>query len=182
LLTRIHITGASGSGTTTLGLALSQLANLDHFDTDDYFWEPSDPPYQHPRPKDERIRLLTSDLDASQQWVLSGSLGAWAEPIFHLFELVVFLYAPTNVRLARLRRREVDRFGLEAISSGGKMYHNHLEFIDWASQYDAGDESMRSLRFHEQWLAHLDCPVIRVNGELATTTQVERVLAYACAH
>ena len=61
--TRIHITGASGSGTTTLGQALSQKAHLVHFETDDYFWEPSDPPYVHPRPREVRLRLLSSSLD-----------------------------------------------------------------------------------------------------------------------
>ena len=30
----IHITGASGSGTTTLGLALAELLGIRHLDTD----------------------------------------------------------------------------------------------------------------------------------------------------
>jgi len=58
------------------------------------------------------------------------------------------------------------------------MHDNHLEFMAWASQYDDGDESMRSLRFHEQWLERLHCPVLRLNGELKTEKQVEEVIVH----
>jgi adenylate kinase family enzyme len=34
---RIHLIGASGSGTTTLGRALAQRLGYPHFDTDHYF-------------------------------------------------------------------------------------------------------------------------------------------------
>ena len=57
------------------------------------------------------------------------------------------------------------------------MHHNHLQFIDWASRYDDGDVSMRSLRYHEQWLLRLDCPVLRLDAERCTSQQVEQVLA-----
>ena len=35
---KIHILGASGSGTTTLAQALSTVLHNTHLDTDDYFW------------------------------------------------------------------------------------------------------------------------------------------------
>src|SRR5678809_1323103 len=41
---RIHILGASGSG-TTLGRALAEHLQGSHFDTDDYSWLPTDPPH-----------------------------------------------------------------------------------------------------------------------------------------
>ncbi|WP_228410094.1 shikimate kinase [Chryseobacterium viscerum] len=34
---KIHIFGASGSGVTTLGKALSEELNLEYFDSDDFF-------------------------------------------------------------------------------------------------------------------------------------------------
>lgn len=43
MIKRIHIFGASGSGTTTLANALSNNMNLPHYDTDDYFWIRTDP-------------------------------------------------------------------------------------------------------------------------------------------
>lgn len=55
---RVHILGASGSGTTTLGRALAQAWSVPHADADDYFWVPADPPYLQKRPVEERITLM----------------------------------------------------------------------------------------------------------------------------
>ena len=74
---RVHIVGASGSGTTTLGLALASRLEIPHFDIDDYYWIPTDPPYREPRPSEERLPLLEPRLRASDAWVLSGSLVGW---------------------------------------------------------------------------------------------------------
>ncbi len=38
-MNKIHIFGASGSGTSTLGAALSNELSYTHLDTDDYFWK-----------------------------------------------------------------------------------------------------------------------------------------------
>ena len=46
---RIHITGAAGSGCTSLGRALADRLGCVNFDTDTYFWLPSDPPFQQMR-------------------------------------------------------------------------------------------------------------------------------------
>src|SRR5829696_7380488 len=70
---RVHITGASGSGTTTLGHALAARFGWRHLDTDDHFWLPTDPPFQQQRPVPERLALLCAAL-AGSGWVLSGAV------------------------------------------------------------------------------------------------------------
>jgi adenylate kinase family enzyme len=55
---RIHIVGASGSGATTLGGALAAALAIPHHDTDDYFWQPTIPPYQNKRGIADRLRLM----------------------------------------------------------------------------------------------------------------------------
>ncbi len=42
----IHIVGASDAGTSTLGQALDQNYGYKWVDTDDYFWQPTDPPFE----------------------------------------------------------------------------------------------------------------------------------------
>lgn len=42
---RLHIFGASGSGVSTLGNTLKNLWGIPYFDTDDYFWIPTEPPF-----------------------------------------------------------------------------------------------------------------------------------------
>ena len=173
---RIHIVGASGSGTTTLGSALATQLETLHLDADDYFWSPTDPPFQAPRPRGDRKSLLASDLRDRKSWVLSGSLCGWGDFLIPRFQLVVFLWVPPDVRLARLRTRETARFGARALAPGGDMHENHREFLEWASSYDDGDPSMRSLALHTEWLLKVRCPVLRFEGVVPLADQVQRVL------
>ena len=74
---RIHIVGASGSGTTTLGAALAQVMGVPHEDSDSYFWQPTEPPFTTQRPQGERLSMLKAALPSDGRWVLSGSLLSW---------------------------------------------------------------------------------------------------------
>ena len=173
---RVHIFGASGSATTTLGRGLAARVHASFLDTDDFYWQPTDPPYQKPRPREARCRLLQEALSQHSSWVLSGSLCGWGDPLIPLFELGVFLWVPTEVRTARLRAREVREFGAEALAPGGSLHRNHEEFIAWAEEYDTGGLDMRSLSRHQAWLARISCPTIRFDGEATVAFQVSRIL------
>ena len=70
----IHIFGASGSGTSTLGRAVADRAGFRFLDTDDYYWLPAEPMYTLKRPIPERLALMERDLDTAEDAVLSGSL------------------------------------------------------------------------------------------------------------
>ena len=163
MIHRIHILGASGSGTTTLGRALAKRLQCPHFDTDDYFWLPTDPPFTHQRERTERQRLLLDDFTAQEHWVVSGSLCGWGDVAIPLFELVVFLTIPHDIRMARLRQRALQRFG-ERILPGGDMYESSQAFLARAASYDAGGLDIRSRRLHDQWLSTLPCPIICFEG------------------
>jgi adenylate kinase family enzyme len=176
MLKHIHILGASGSGTTTLGRALAERLNYPHFDTDDYFWVPTDPPFTTQRERTARQHLLMNDLLAREQWVLSGSLCGWGDVAIPLFELVVFLGIPHDLRMARLRRREYERFG-ERIMPGGDMYEQSQAFLPWAASYDEGGVDIRSRRLHEQWLGTLPCLIVCFEGEYSIEEQLAVLMA-----
>ena len=173
---RLHITGASGSGTTTLGRAVAQRLAMPHFDTDDIFWVPTDPPYQRKRNPNDRLRLLGELLGERRDWVLSGSLDGWGDPLVALFDLVVWMDVPTDTRLTRLAARERLRHGRAAIAPGGTQHQEHREFLAWAASYDNAPLETRSRRRHEVWLAHLPCPVLRLTGDRPTRSLVRDVL------
>jgi adenylate kinase family enzyme len=122
---RVHILGASGSGTTTLATALSTRFGFAHLDTDDYFWEPTIPRFQRPRQRPDRQALLGAALDAHARWVLSGSLCGWGDIFIPRFDLVIFLWVPAAIRLARLQEREQRRYGPEAVAPGGARHESH---------------------------------------------------------
>ena len=176
---RIHILGASGSGTTTLGRVLAGEMAVPHHDTDDYFWLPTDPPFTEKRPEADRLRLMTELFTPRAAWVLSGSLVGWGDPLIPLFDLVVFLQTPAATRLARLRDREVLRYGQAAVGSGGTHHEATEGFLNWAAGYDGGGLEVRSLRRHEEWLAGLPCPAVRLDGSRPITELVASLLGAA---
>ncbi|SHG89269.1 hypothetical protein [Bradyrhizobium erythrophlei] len=161
---RIHIMGASGSGATSLGRALADALAVPHHDTDDYFWQPTVPPYQRKRDRIERLRLMQEVFLPRADWVLSGSLEGWGDDIARDFDLVIFLSTAREIRLQRLRAREARHFGSDAVAPGGWRHHDTEDFVEWASHYEDGDREGRSLAKHEAWLAQLPCPVLRLDG------------------
>ena len=166
MFSRIHITGASGSGTTTLGRAVAEAIGGRHLDTDDYFWMPTDPPCNEIRPMPERLERLSAAADPAGRWALSGFLCGWGDPLIPRFERVILLSAPTPIRLERLRERERARYGAEALAPGGSHHEQHVGFIEWTQRYDEGGLDVRSRALHDAWLADLDCPVLRLDGTL----------------
>ena len=174
---RVHIFGASGSGATSLASALAARHGHRQLDTDDFYWLPTDPPFREPRPREARLALLRQALAASRRWVLSGSLCGWADPLIPEFELVIFLVVPTQVRLTRLRARECERYGREAITAGGVLHYAHLEFLDWAGRYDVGGVEIRSRALHEAWLAGIPNPLLRLEGDRTVGEQLVQIEA-----
>lgn len=116
------------------------------------------------------------DLTAHQSWVLSGSLCGWGDAAIPLFELVVYLWIPPDIRLGRLRQREHERYG-ERIMPGGDMYEKSQAFPDWAESYDDGDLDMRSRRLHKAWFSTLPCPIVCIEGEYTIEEQINQLMA-----
>ena len=161
---RVLITGASGSGTTTLGRALSGELEASFFDVDDYFWVPTEPPYQQQRDSSARLSLLLADLAKVPQSVTAGSVINWGRELEESFSLIVFLTLPPELRLARLCEREAARFG-----------RADSKFLECAAQYDEGSMDVNSRTGDETWLTRRSCPVLRINGDISVPERVARV-------
>jgi adenylate kinase family enzyme len=162
---RIHITGASGSGTTTLGRALAEKTGYLHLDADDFYWLPTTPKFQTKREKTERLNLLRDAYRQVDKTVLSGSVVDWDTNLDASFDLVIFLWVPAEIRLQRLRQRELERSGFI-----------NQEFIEWAAHYDAGDLKVRSRLLDETWLKTLTGDILRLEGDLSNEERLKAVL------
>ncbi len=171
----IHIFGASGSGTSTLGRALAEKTGFRFMDTDDYYWLPAEPMYTLKRPIPERLALMVRDLDECSDAVLSGSLAGWGDPLIPRFTLTVRLNTPTPVRMERLRRREYARYG-DRVLPGGDLYEQSQAFLAWAAQYDDGLPPLRSRALHDLWQQKLSCPRLTLDGTLPLDELAEAVL------
>lgn len=159
----IHIFGASGAGTTTLGMRIANEMGFKHMDTDDYYWMPTNPPYTSSRPINERLAMINKDISLENNIVLSGSLTDWGDVLIPIFTFAIRVNTDTEIRIERLEKREKERFG-KRIAIGGDMYDAHIEFIEWARAYDTGDLSTRSKAKHDEWQKLLKCDLIEING------------------
>ena len=173
---RIYLTGAAGAGVTTLGGALATALQLRHFDVDDYYWYPSDPPYMQARLVNERVSLLSQAL-ADGRWVLSGSLDGWGDEVIKDAELVVFVDTATPVRVARVNARESKRFGARILPQGD-MHVAHQAFMAWVAGYETAAFAGRSRPRHEAWFAQLRQPSLRVDGSLSIPNLLQQVQSH----
>lgn len=174
---KLHISGASGSGVTTLGQALASQLEWSYFDADNYFWEPSDPPFTVKRNPDSRNRLISAALNGQAHWILGGSVLNWGDDVFPAFDLIVFLWVPPEVRMARLKAREAGRYGEKLINDAG--YKQRFDdFMAWATDYDkVTGLAKRNIAAHEHWLARQSAPVLEIREDISTEARLERVLS-----
>ena len=160
---RLHIFGASGTGTTTLGATLAQQWGWLHLDADDFFWRQTAQPYSEKIPQAERVPHLLHALHGHTHWVISGgSLYDWAQPVVPLFTHVVFLRLDHATRMQRLQVRERARFG-DALDNDPERRRISRAFFDWAAAYDTGGDRQRSWQQHQRWIAQLYCPVLQLD-------------------
>lgn len=179
LTMRIHITGAAGSGVTSLGAGLARTLRLRHLDTDDFYWLPTELPLTERRDPQECL-LRIAEAQQGGRWVLSGSLMGWGEPLIAETDAILFLTAPTPLRMDRLRLRERLRHGA-LIAPGGPLQARHETFLAWAERYDDPGFRGRSRATHEDWLAQQAAPVIRLDGGRAGEVVLSEALAALAA-
>lgn len=149
------IFGANGSGKTTLGRELAHILSFKHLDHEDYCFEKSEIPYAVQRPFDEYTKLMLTDIKKSRGFVLSSVTGDFGEEIRSLYHLAIWLEAPLELRIERIKQRNLNNFGDRACE-GGDMYEQQKKFVDFVAT--------RSLERIERWAETLMCPVIRIYG------------------
>ena len=69
-MARVHITGASGTGATKLGMALADRLGVPHLDTDDFYWLPTNLSFMTKRSAAERLTQLLEILASRAGWVV----------------------------------------------------------------------------------------------------------------
>jgi adenylate kinase family enzyme len=151
----IIVFGLNGSGKTTLGRELAHILNFKHMDHEAYAFAESEIPYASERARDGQLKLMLADIENSSGFVLSAVMGDFGAEIEHLYNLAVFLSAPKEIRMKRLKRREFERHG-DRILKGCDMYGQHQEFMEFAAS--------RPLAKVVQWAKTLVCLVVRIDG------------------
>jgi len=160
---RVHIFGASGSGTSTLGRSLAESMGAEWHDADDTYWMPTEQPFTVKRPIPDRHSLLLPQLAKAESWVLSGSMVSWCDPFLPLIEAGIYLWCPPDLRMKRLWERERSRYG-SRVDPGGDREHLTKDFLAWAQGYDSGEFPGRSAIRHQEWIKTLPFPVLQLDS------------------
>lgn len=153
----IAVMGANGSGKTTLGESLARALAYKHMDIEEYSFLPSDIPYARPRQREETRALLLADMTrCGGRFVFSAvhcDLGAQMNA---LYACAVYIEAPPDVRLVRIKQRSARKFG-NRVLAGGDMYEQEMRFYDFVASRPADAAPA--------WLQTAGIPVICLDGE-----------------
>jgi adenylate kinase family enzyme len=173
---KLHIFGASGSGVTTLGQLLADKLGFKYFDSDDYFWMKTEPPFTHRREPNERNQLIVKDISETENWILGGSIIHWGDNLFPDFDLIIFLYIPNEIRIERLKKRELERYG-KIIYIDEKRVKQFNHFIAWATDYDNETGlANRTLKAHQNWLTQNQSPILEIIGDKTLDEKLKLIL------
>jgi adenylate kinase family enzyme len=165
----IVILGANGSGKSTLGHELARVLDFAHFDVEEYYFFQTDIPYTAMRSAEERNEMLLSDMKTNGSFIMSGDISGWSEKFISLFDLVILLTVPANIRLKRIENREHERWG-DRVRKGGDMYEQHLKFVEFAAS--------RDIALIEKWASLYSCPILQVDGNKPLNEMIDEIMTY----
>ena len=124
-------------------------------DIEDYYFEKSEIPYTVQRTREECLSLMLADMELYGSFVLTAVTGDFGDIIPRFYELGVYLSAPLELRMERIKNRSFEQHGARVLE-GGDMYEQEQSFFDMAAS--------RSAARTEQWAQTLACSVMRVDG------------------
>lgn len=164
----ICVCGLNGCGKTTLARALAEALKFRHMDAEDYYFRESANPYSNARTQEEVRKLLLEDIGSSPRFVYSCVKGDMGDQINSMYDLIVYLEVPAEIRGIRIRQRAAEKFG-DRVLPGGDLHEQEEKFFDFA----AGRNSAPI----EAWIKNMPCRVIRLDGREPVRKNIEKILA-----
>ena len=89
---------------------------------------------------------------------------------------MVFLYVAQTLRVERLKKRELERYG-DVIYKDPERSKKFTNFLDCAEDYNNNKGIANgTLSAHKIWLTKTNSPVLEITGYLAVEKRVEIVI------
>lgn len=153
----IMICGLNGCGKSTLGKALAEATGFRFIDNENLFFSRTsvNEPYSNPRSREEAEKLLMNEICEYGDFVFASVTGDYGEAILSLYDYVVLIEAPKEIRSERIRNRSYQKFGKRMLP-GGDLHEIEESFFRMAES--------RSEDHVEKWTWKMDCPIIKVDG------------------
>ncbi|MBE6571338.1 MAG: hypothetical protein E7656_03765 [Ruminococcaceae bacterium] len=152
----ILLCGLNGSGKTTLGEKLAEILKYRFLNDEEYYFLQSEIPFSQSRTEAQAKEYILSCLNKYKNNVMVSSRGDMGREINVHYDHVVYLSAPAELRMSRIEKRDLERFG-KRVCPGGDMYEQQKAFHDFAAS--------RTEEKTEKWLNTISCPVTRLDGK-----------------
>lgn len=164
----IMVCGLNGSGKSTLGKALADRMGYYFIDNETLFFPKTDLNYMFasPRSKKEVERLLLDEVREHENFVFAAVKGNYGEEIMRLYQYIVLIDVPKDIRMRRVRERSFQRFGSRALP-GGDLHEQEEAFINMVNA--------RTEQYVEEWVDTLEAFVIRVDGTKPVRENVKNI-------
>ena len=166
----ILICGLNGSGKSTIGRKLAERLSYRFIDIEYIYFQKSDLSYKYDysRKEDEVIKILEEETSEDRRFVLTSVIGDFGNRFLSTLDVIVYIEAEREERLRRVFSRSYEEYG-ERMLPGGDLYEKENSFLSWISQ--------RSDDYVNNWLATIDCPVIRIDGMQPVDENIEYLLS-----
>lgn len=167
--TGIIVCGLNGSGKSTLGKALAKKLQYHFLDSEDLFFAKSDSPYIYAssRTHKEAEQLLWNEIRTHENFVFATVKGDYGEQFYPYFQYAVLIDVPKSIRMQRVKTRSFQKFG-KRMQSGGDLYEKEKRFFAFVES--------RPESIVEDWLEHVKCPILRVDGTSPIEQNVDYIL------
>ena len=166
----IIVCGLNGVGKSTIGKSLAERLEYSFIDNEDLFFSKSEPgyPFMAPRSKSEVIQLLNEMIDKNSHFVFASVKGDYGDKLISSLDYAVLVEAPRQIRMQRVRERSFSKFG-KRILYGGDLYEKEMSWFDLVES--------RPEDYVLQWIEHINCPVIRLDGTQSIEDNVDYLLS-----
>ena len=163
----ILVCGLNGSGKSTLGRALADKLGFYFIDNEHLFFDRSsnNEPYTNPRSHEDAIELLMANVHKNPNFVFAAVKGDYGKDIIPLYNYIIVIDTPKNVRLDRVRKRSYSKFGARMLK-GGDLYEQEENFFRFIES--------RENDYVDNWIETLSCVVLRIDG----TKPIEENISY----
>jgi len=165
----IQICGLNGCGKSTLGRALAESIGFHFIDNENLYFSRTntDEPYMNPKSRTDVERLLMDEVSKHPDFVFSAVKGDYGKDIIPMYNYVVVIEVPREIRLQRVRNRSFQKFGNRMLI-GGDLHDQEEAFFQMV-------ESRRD-DYIEDWLQMVKCPIIRVDGTKTIDENVKHII------
>lgn len=167
----ILICGLNGCGKSTLGKALADRIGFHFIDNENLFFERTELSisYTNPRSHREAEEIFAKEIIEHPNFIFAAVTGNYGKDILSLYQYVILVETPKNIRIQRIRERSYQKFGKRMLP-GGDLYQQEEAFFRFAEERPG---------YHvESWItkANIKCPVIRVDGTGNIDDNIEYII------